>query len=67
MKYKYLNIYVLKRFLICYRNTYPNPETTELYGDMHPSNPIVILWPDPLPQKIVINCNTLAGPPSPYK
>ena len=48
-----------------------NPKTKDFYGDMDPSTPIVcnivILWSDPPPSKTVINCNTLAGPPSPYK
>ena len=52
----------LKRFPIWYRNIY------HIYKSWnHPYCNTVILWLDPLPQNIVINCNTLAWPPSPYK
>ena len=72
MKAKSLNLYALKGFQFGTETHIipPNPETTALYGDTHPSTPIVILqyfgW-TPLFHKIVINSNALARPPSPYK
>ena len=45
MKAKCLNIYALKGVLNLVETHIisPNPETTVLYGEMHPSTPIVIL------------------------